>query len=84
MTAIRKIVKLLELVQRVTKELSAKVASISQVIPFLETLQIELSTPTESDSGIKTTQEEMLKSLKSRLEYVYNGDNFVIAILLDP
>ena len=79
-----KIVNLLEPVQRVTKELSAKEASISQVIPFLETLQIELSTSRESDSGIKTTKEEMLKSLKARFEYVYNDDNFVIATLLDP
>ena len=73
-----------EPVQRVTKELSAKEASISQVIPFLETLQKELSTSRENDSGIKTTKEEMLKSLKSRFEYVYNDDNFVIATLLDP
>ena len=80
----QKNVKLLEPVQRVTKELSAKEASISQVIPFLETLQIELSTPRESDSGIKTTKEEMLKSLKSWFAYVYNDDNFVIATLLDP
>ena len=70
--------------QRVTKELSAKEASISQVIPFIETLQIELSTLRESNSGIKTTKEQMLKSLKSRFEYVYNDDNFVIATLLDP
>ena len=79
-----KIVKLLEPIQRVTKELSAKEASISKVIPFLETLKIELSTPKESDSGIKTTKEEMLESLKSRFEYVYNDDYFVIATLLDP
>ena len=47
-------------------------------------MQIELNTPRESDSGIKTTKEKMLKSLKSRFEYVYNDDNFVIATLLDP
>ena len=70
--------------QRITKELSAKEASVSQVIPFLETLKIELSTQRESDSGIKTTKEEMLKSLNSRFEYVYDDDNFVIATLLDP
>ena len=55
-----KIVKLLEPVQHVTKELSVKEASISQVIPFLETLQIELSTPRESDSGIKPLKKRCL------------------------
>ena len=49
MGASRKIVKLLEPVQHVTKELSAKEASISQVIRFLETLQIELSTLRERE-----------------------------------
>ena len=59
----KKIVKLLEPVQRVTKELSAKEASISQGIPFLETLQIELSTPRERVI-------QGLKPLKKRCLYL--------------
>ena len=79
-----KVVKLLEPFQRVTKELSANDASISQVIPFIETLKEELSSSKDSDLGIKTTKQEMLKFLKSQFGYIYNDDNFVIAILLDP
>jgi len=79
-----KILKLLEPFQRVTKELSAKDASVSQVIPFIETLKIELSSSKDSDLGIKTTKQEMLKSLKARFGYIHGDDNYVIATLLDP
>ena len=79
-----KVVKLLEPFQCVTKELSANDASISQVILFIETLEEELSSSKDSDLGIKTTKQKMLKSLKSRFGYIYNDNNFVIATLLDP
>ena len=58
-----KVVKLLEPFERVTKELSANDASISQVLPFIDTLKEELSTSKDGDLGIKTTKQEMLKSL---------------------
>ena len=54
------------------------------MIPFIETLKEELSSSKDSDLGIKTTKQEMLKFLKSQFGYIYNDDNFVIAILLDP
>ena len=79
-----KIVKLLEPVQRVTKELSAKEAMLSQVIPFIEILKMELGSTGDDDRGIISTKEEMLKSLKSHFEHVYSDDNCVIATLLDP
>ena len=78
-----KIVKLLEPVQGVTKELSGKDAMLSQVIPFIEILKIEMGS-TGDDRGIISTKEVMLKSLKSRFEHVYSDDNCVIATLLDP
>ena len=65
-----KIVKLLEPVQRVTKELSAKEAMLSQVIPFIEILKMELDSTGDDDRGIISTKEEMLKSLKSPFEHV--------------
>ena len=79
-----KIVKLLEPVQRVTKELSGKDAMLSQVIPFIEILKMEMGSTGDDDRGIISTKEVMLKSLKSRFEHVYSDDNCVIATLLDP
>jgi len=67
-----RVVKLLEPFQCVTKELSANDASIS---PFIETLKEELSSSKDSDLGIKTTKQDMLKSLKSRFWYIYNDCN---------
>ena len=64
-----KIVKLLEPMQHITKEFSAKGAMVSQVIPFLEILKMELdsnqsSEPETTDKfrGILTTKDEMLSS----------------------
>ena len=79
-----KIIKLLEPVQRVTKELSAKEAMLSQVIPFIEILKMELGSTDVDDRGIISTKEEMLKSLKSQFEHVYSDNNCVVATLLDP
>ena len=79
-----KIVKLLEPVQRVTKELSGKDAMLSQVIPFIEILKMEMGSTGDDDRGIISNKEVMLKSLKSRFEHVYSDDNCVIATLLDP
>jgi len=71
-------------IQKSVTQLSANDTSISQVIPFIETLKEELRLSKYSDLGIKTTKQEMLKSLKSQFRYIYNDDNFVIATLLDP
>ena len=64
-----KIVKLLEPAQCVTKELSEKDAMLSQVIPFIEILKMEMGS-TGDDRGIISTKEVMLKSLKSCFEHV--------------
>ena len=83
-----KVVKLLEPMQRITKELSAKRAVISEVIPFLEILKSELNEESGDTQkkfrGILSTKEELLESLKSRFSHVYKEDNYIIATLLDP
>ena len=83
-----KVVKLLEPMQRITKELSAKRAVISEVIPFLENLKSELNEESgdtqEKFRGILSTKEELLESLQSRFSHVYKEDNYIIATLLDP
>ena len=86
-----KIVKLLEPMQRITKEFSAKGATVSQVIPILEILKMELNSNHSSESettnkfkGIITTKDEMLSSLDSRFHQVYSNDTYLLATLLDP
>ena len=67
-----KLLKLLEPMQRITKEFSAKGAMVSQVIPFLEILKMELNSNRSSESettdkfkGIITTKDKILSSLDS-------------------
>ena len=86
-----KIVKLLEPMQRITKEFSAKGAMVSRVIPFLEILKMELdsnqsSKPETTDKfrGILTTKDEMLSSLDSQFDQIYSNDTYLLATLLDP
>ena len=57
---------------------------LSQVIPFIEILKMELGSTGDDDGGIISTEEEMLKSLKSHFEHVYSDNNCVIFTLLDP
>ena len=83
-----RVVALLEPMQRITKEFSAKGAMVSQVIPFLKILKMELdsSEPETTDKfrGILTTKEEMVSSLDSRFDQVYSNDTYLLATLLDP
>ena len=74
--------------QRITKEFSAKGAMVSQVIPFLEILKMELDSSepetTDNFTGILTTKDEMLSSLDSRFDQVYSNDTYLLSTLLDP
>ena len=83
-----KIVSLFEPMQRITKELSARGAVISEVIPFSEILKTELgeesSDTQEKFRGILSTKDELLESLNSRFNHVYIEDKYIIATLLDP
>ena len=74
--------------QQITKELSARGAVISEVIPFLEILKTEpeekSSNTQEKFRGVLSTKDELLESLKSQFNHVYKEDNYIIATLLDP
>ena len=77
--------------QRITKEFSAKGATVSQVISFLEILKEEhdsnhSSEPDTTDKfkGILTTNYELLSSLDSRFDQIYSNDTYLLATLLDP
>ena len=69
--------------QRITKEFGAKGAMVSQVIPFLEILKMELdsSEPETTDKfrGFLTTKDEMLSSFDSP-----SNDTYLLPTLLDP
>ena len=74
-------VKLLEPMQCVTKEFSAKGAMVSQVIPFLEVLKMKLdwnhsSEPdtTNKFRDILTTKDEMMPLLYSLFDQIYSND----------
>jgi len=59
-----KVIKLLESVQWITKDLSARRSVISEVIPFLETLKTEVEEESSSDTqekfrGVLSTKEEL-------------------------
>jgi len=82
-----KVVKLFEPMQRITKELSARKAVISEVIPFSEILKTELEVSDDTQEkfrGVLSSKEELLESLQSRFGHVYKEDNYIIATLLDP
>ena len=70
------------------KELSAKGAMVSQNIPFLKILKVELGSnkpeATDKFRGILTTKEGMVSSLDSQFDQVYSNDTYLLATLLDP
>ena len=61
---------------------------MSQVIPFLEILKMELDSSepeiTDKFRGILITKDEMLSSLDSRFDQVYSNDTYLLSTLLDP
>ena len=83
-----KLVSLLEPMQQITKELSARGAVISEAIPFLEILKTELGEESndtqEKFRGILSTKDELIESLDSHFNHVYKEDKYIIATLLDP
>ena len=91
-------VKLLEPMQCVTKEFSAKGAMVSQVIPFLDVLKMKLdwnhsSEPdttnkfrdiltTNKFRDILTTKDEMMPLPYCRFDQIYSNDTYVLGTLL--
>ena len=76
--------------QHITKEFSAKGAMVSQVIPLLEILKMELDSnhssepdTTDKSRSILTTKDEM-SSLDSQFNEIYSNYTYLLATLLDP
>ena len=79
----RKCVDILSPIEEITHSISADLASISIVIPYIRILTRTLE-KNENDSGIRTTKGELLKSLKSRFAGIEEREELCLATLLDP
>ena len=62
---VKKCVDILSPIEEVTRSISAKLASISIVIPYIRVLTRTLE-KNEDDSGVRTMKGQILHSLKSR------------------
>ena len=79
-----KMVTLLEPFQRLTKEFSKKESTLSEVIPFVSMLKMELSTLSEQDRGVKTSKGGLLQSLNNRFKDIYENYDYLLATACDP
>ena len=79
----KKCVDVLSPVEEITRSISADLASISIVIPYIRILTRTLEKNT-NDSGIQTMKGELLKSLKCRFAGVEERKELALATLLDP
>ena len=79
----KKCVDILSPVEEITRSISADMASISIVIPYIRILTITLE-KNNNDSGVQTMKGELLKSLKSRFAGIEEKKELALATLLDP
>ena len=79
----KKCVDILSPVEEITRFISADMASISIVIPYIRILTITLE-KNNNDSGVQTMKGELLKSLKSRFAGIEEKKELALATLLDP
>ena len=79
----RKCVDILSPIEEITRSISAELASISIVIPYIRILTRTLE-KNENDNGIRTMKGELLKSLKSRFAGIEERKELCLATLLDP
>ncbi|XP_067949865.1 zinc finger BED domain-containing protein 4-like [Watersipora subatra] len=76
------LLRMLEPFQRTTKEFSHNGSSVSQVIPFIEILKLEIENQ-ESGSVVQAAKEIMAKKLASRFQPAYSNQTYIVATLLD-
>ena len=79
----RKCVDILSPIEEITHSISADLASISIVIPYIRILTRTLE-KNDNDSGIRTMKGELLKSLKCHFAGIEERKELCLATLLDP
>ena len=80
---IKKCVDILSPIEEITCSISADMASISIVIPYIRVLTRTLE-KNENDSGVRTMKAELLKSLKTRFAGIEENKQLAVATMLDP
>jgi len=78
-----KIISLLSPIEELTTSTSADCASISLIIPFVKILSKTLQKH-HDDSGVRTVNREMLRSLEQRFCDIEENQHLLLASLLDP
>ena len=79
----RKCVDILSPIEEITRSISADLASISIVIPYVRILTRTLE-KNENDSGIRILKGKLLKSLKFCFAGIEERKELCLATLLDP
>ena len=80
---VKKCVDILSPIEEVTCSISAELASISIVIPYIRVLKRTLEM-NEDDSGVRTMKGQILHSLKSRFAGIEEREELALATMLDP
>ena len=80
---VKKCVDILSPIEEVTRSISAKLASISIVVPYIRVLTRTLE-KNEDDGGVRTMKGQILHSLKSRFAGIEEKEQLALATVLDP
>ena len=75
---IKKVIEILAPIEEITRSISADLASISIVIPYLRILTRALEKNTD-DSGVRTMKGELLHSLKLRFSRIEENRKLSVA-----
>ena len=80
---LRKCIEILSPIEEITRSISADLASISVIIPYVRILTKTLEKNTD-DVGIRGMKTELLHSLKSRFTGIEENKLLCLATILDP
>ena len=80
---VKKCVDILSPIEEITRSISARLASISIVIPYIRVL-IRTLERNEDDVGVRTMKAQILHSLRSRFAGVEDRKELALATILDP
>ena len=79
----KRVIEILAPVEEITRSISAELAAISIIIPYICILTRALEKNTD-DSGIHTMKSELLHSLKLRFTRIEENKQLSLATFLDP
>ena len=78
-----KVIKVMTIIEEVTRSISADAATVSVIIPFVRIVSKSLS-QSDDDTGVRTMKNEMKSSLMRRFADVEDNQYLTVATLLDP